>query len=199
MRAVERDADEHELLARLAGDEGVGERVVHAATSIVATWTTGTVISIVDAEHDVGRAARLVHADRRSRQLPVLGRRGGRARAGATRLGQTDAALVHLHRELARLRSGDDELDVDSSGYEIVDPPAAGDEVVVTLRARARAARGAGCRRRRERRAATVIVAPVGFVVADLGDAHVDGGTVLAPVRRSARCARCACRRRWRP
>ena len=48
VRAVEGDADEHELLAGLAGDEGVGQCVVHAAHDrSSATWTTGTVISMV--------------------------------------------------------------------------------------------------------------------------------------------------------
>jgi len=46
--AVEGDADEYELLARFAGDEGVGERVVHGAGySTVATCATGTVMVTV--------------------------------------------------------------------------------------------------------------------------------------------------------
>src|SRR4051794_13289089 len=45
---AERHTDEHEFLAPFAGDEGVGEGVVHDASySIVAMCTTGTVMRMV--------------------------------------------------------------------------------------------------------------------------------------------------------
>src|SRR3954452_23735560 len=128
------------------------------------------------AEHDVGGSARLMHADRGSRQAPMRSRRRGRARAGATRLGQSDAPLVYLHREVAGPRAGDDELDVDASGYELVDMLTASKELVVTLelghvehQVRVADVDASGVEH---------VVSRELEIVADLGDAHVDGGAM---------------------
>ena len=83
------------------------ERVVHAAAIVDrGDMDDGPVICDRGAERDVGGAARLMHADGGPDEPPVRGRRGDRARAGAARLGEADAALVHLHRELAGSRAG---------------------------------------------------------------------------------------------